>query len=88
MSEFLGSYYYYTKGWILFLFGIMIDTGQKFLSALMTLRARSQTWNLNVKVFVKVFKTSLFSNFITDSFIFGMVIHIGPKFCAVPSPPP
>ena len=30
MSKFLGSHYFYTKWWILFLFGIMIDTGQKF----------------------------------------------------------
>ena len=30
------------------------------------LRLRSQTENLNVKVFVKVFKTSLFPNLITD----------------------
>ena len=49
----------------------MIDTGQRFLSAssalmTMTLRSRSQTWNLNVKVFVKVFKTSLFPNLTTD----------------------
>ena len=49
----------------------MMDTGQKFLSApsvLMTviLRSRSQTQNLNVKVFVKVFKTSLFPNHITN----------------------
>ena len=68
MSKFLGSHYFYTKWWILFLFGIMIDTGQQFLSALMTvtLRLRSQTLNLNVKVFVKVFKTSLFPNLITD----------------------
>ena len=45
-----------------------VDTGQKFLSALMTvtLRSRSQTWNLNVKVFIKVFKTSLIPNLITD----------------------
>ena len=49
----------------------MIDTGQEFLSApsslmTVTLRSRSQTLNLNVKVFVKVFKTSLISNLITD----------------------
>ena len=49
----------------------MIDTGQKFLSApsaltTVTLRLMSQTLNLNVKVFVKVFKTSLFPNLITD----------------------
>ena len=49
----------------------MIDTGQKFLSApsalmTVTLRLRSQTLNLNVKVLVKVFKTSLFPNLITD----------------------
>ena len=45
----------------------MIDTGQQFLSApsaLMTVTLRSR--NLNVKVFVKVFKTSLFPNLITD----------------------
>ena len=79
----------------------------------------------NVKVFVKVFKTSLLAHlnnvqeellyypwrrrwrrhpqklkfslkflrphyFLTLSpiwFFFGMMIHIGPKFCAVPSPP-
>ena len=49
----------------------MIDTGQKFLSAqsafmTLTLRSRSQTKNLNVEVFVKVFKTSLFPNLIID----------------------
>ena len=47
----------------------MIDTGQKFLSApsaLMTVTLRSRSQNLNVKVFVKVFKTSLFPNLITD----------------------
>ena len=46
----------------------MINTGQKFLSALMavTLRSRSQTYNLNVKVLVKVFKTSLFLNLTTN----------------------
>ena len=49
----------------------MIATGQKFSSApsafmTMTLRLRSQTKNLNVKVFVKVFKTSLNPNLITD----------------------
>ena len=48
----------------------MIDTGQKFLSApsalmTVTLRSRSQAF-LNVKVFFKVFKTSLFPNLITD----------------------
>ena len=45
MSKFLGAHYFYIKWWILFLFGIMIDTGQQFLSALMTvaLRSRSQT---------------------------------------------
>ena len=48
----------------------MIDTGQQFLSApsalmTVTLRSRSQTSNLNVKVFFKVFKTSLFPNLIT-----------------------
>ena len=40
----------------------------------------------NVKVFVKVFKTSLFPNFITD--LIHLLYDIGPKFCAVPSPPP
>ena len=49
----------------------MIATGQKFSSApstfiTMTSRSRSQTYNLNVKVFVKVFKTSLNPNLITD----------------------
>ena len=47
----------------------MIDTGQKFLSApsaLMTMTLRSRSQNLNVKVFIKVFKTSLFPNLITD----------------------
>ena len=49
----------------------MIDTGQKFLSApsalmKVTFRSRSQTKNLNVKVFIKDFKTSLFPNLITD----------------------
>ena len=43
---------------------------------------------LRVKVFVKVFKTSLFCNLTMIWFIFGMIIHIGPKFCAVPSPHP
>ena len=69
MSKFLGSHYLYTKRWILFLFGIMIDTGQKFLSApsaLMTVTLRSRSQNLNVNVFVKVFKTSLFPNLTTD----------------------
>ena len=71
MSKFLGPHYFYLKCWILFLFGSMIDTGQKFLSApsaliTVTLKSRLQTWNLNVKVFIKVFKTSLFSNVITD----------------------
>ena len=47
-SKFLGSHYFCTKRWILFLFGIMVDTGQKFLSApsalmTVTLRLRSQT---------------------------------------------
>ena len=48
----------------------MIDTGQQFLSApsaLMTVTLRSRSQTLNVKVFVKVFKTSLFPNLITDS---------------------
>ena len=43
----------------------MTDTGQKFLSApsaLMTMTLRSRSQNLNVKVF----KTSLFPNLITD----------------------
>ena len=49
----------------------MIDTGQKVLSAplslmTMTLWFRSQTWDLNVKAFVKVFKTLLFPNLIID----------------------
>ena len=47
----------------------MIDTGQKFLSAqsaFKTLTLRLRTQNLNVKVFVKVFKTSLFPDLITD----------------------
>ena len=47
----------------------MIDTGQQYLSApsaLMTVTLRSRSQNLNVKVFVKVFKTSLFPNLITD----------------------
>ena len=35
----------------------------------------------NVNVFAKVFKTSLFPNLIIS------LIHLGPKFCAVPSPP-
>ena len=46
----------------------MIDTGQQFLSApsaLMTVALRSRSQNLNVKVFVKVFKTSLFPNLIS-----------------------
>ena len=52
-------------------FGIMIDTGQKFLSApsalmTVTLRSRSQTLILNVQVFGKVFKTSLNPNLTTD----------------------
>ena len=73
-SKFLESRYFSTKWWILFLFGIMIDTGQKFLSApstlmTVTLWSRSQTKNLNVKVFI-------------------MMIHIGPKFCTVPSHTP
>ena len=44
----------------------------------------------NVKVFVKVFKTYYFLTLSPIWFIFGMMIHIGPKFCAVPSshPPP
>ena len=47
----------------------MIDTGQNILSApsaLMTMTLRSTSQNLNVNVFVKVFKTSLFPNLITD----------------------
>ena len=53
----------------------MIDTGQKFLSApsaliTMTLSSRLQAYDLNVKVFIKVFKTSLFPNLITD------IIHL------------
>ena len=46
----------------------MLDTGQNILSApsaLMTVRLTSQTYDLNVKVFVKVFKTLLFPNLIT-----------------------
>ena len=51
----------------------MIDTGQKFLSApsalmTVTLRSTSHTWNLNVKVFVKVFKNSLFPNLFVKVF--------------------
>ena len=72
----------------------MIDTGQKFLSApsalmTVTLRSGSQTWNLNVKVFVEVFKTSLFPNLITDLIHLWYMIHIGPKFfCStVPTTP-
>ena len=42
----------------------MIGTGQKFLSALMTLWSTSQ--NLKVKVCVKDFKTSFLPNRITD----------------------
>ena len=52
----------------------MIDTGQKFLSApsaLMTVTLRSRSQNLNVKVFVKVFKTSLFPYLITDLIYLG-----------------
>ena len=47
MSKFLGSHYFYTKWYILFLFGIMVDTGQKFLSAplaLMTVTLRSRSY--------------------------------------------
>ena len=47
----------------------MIETGQKFPSApsaFMTMTLRSRSQNLNVKVFVKVFKTSLNPNLITD----------------------
>ena len=40
----------------------------------------------NVTAFVKVFKTSLFPNLITDLIhLWYDDIHIGPKFCAVPS---
>ena len=42
----------------------MIDTGQKFSSA--TSAFMTMTLRLNVKVFVKVFKTSLNPNLITD----------------------
>ena len=54
---------------------MVIDTGQKFLSASLalmtvTLRSRLETLNLDVKVFVKVFKISLFPNLTTD------VIHL------------
>ena len=41
----------------------------------------------STKVFVKVFKTSLFPNLITDLLHLWLMVHIGPKFCAVPSPP-
>ena len=46
----------------------MIDTAQKISlapSAFMTMTLRSRSKNLNVKVFVKVFKTSLNPNLIT-----------------------
>ena len=41
----------------------------------------------NVKVFVKVLRPHYFLTLSPISFIFGMMIHIGSKFCAVPSPP-
>ena len=48
---------------------MIIDTGQKFLSApsaLMTVTLRSRSQNLSVKVSIKFFKTWLFPNFITN----------------------
>ena len=35
-----------------------------------------------------MFKTSLFPNLITDLIVFGIMIHISPKLCTVPSPTP
>ena len=70
----------------------MIDTGQKFLSAplalvTVSLESRSHTWNFkNDKVFVYVFKTSLFPNLITK------LIHLWFDeyfaHCNRPIPPP
>ena len=50
-------------------YGIMVDTGEKFLSIpseLMTVTLRLRSQNLNVQVFVKGFKTSLFPNLFID----------------------
>ena len=41
----------------------------------------------NVKVFIKVFRPHYFLTLSLICFIFRMMIHIDPKFCAVPSPP-
>ena len=40
-----------------------------------------------LKFSLKFLKTSYFLTLPPICFIFGMMIHIGPKFCAVPSPP-
>ena len=91
--KYLGPHYFQTLWWILFIFGMMIDTGPKFYSVpspppCMTLRSRSRTLNFMLTFYVEVFRTSLFPNPLMDLFMFGVMIDTGPKFYTVPSPPP
>ena len=69
MLKFLGPHYFQTLWCVWFMFGIVIDPKLYTVPSsplYMTLRSRSQIYDFYVKLYVKVFRTSLFPNPVID----------------------